>query len=220
MTFEIPLFPLHTVLFPGTPLYLHIFEERYKMMIQNCLEMDRRFGIVLIRHGQEVADDQAELHPIGCTARIIHIEPLGEGRMNIVALGEQRFFIMKVKHDQPYFSGEVEFLNLERVQNETIERNIEEMTSQVNEYLKLVNQVKPGSLDMSRLRLPEDPIALAYLSASLLQIPPLEKQPFLAATNDSELIDLVQRLYRRETTVNRQLLGVSQQEALHSARMN
>jgi Lon protease-like protein len=219
MSYSTPLFPLQTVLFPGTPLYLHIFEERYKLMVRHCLEKDRRFGVVLLRHGTDVGKT-IESYPIGCIARIVHIEPLDEGKMNIVALGEQRFITLNLDQEQDYLVGEIEILNLERTQGDITIKNSLVLGQQVTDYLKLINRVKPGSLDLSRLRLPKDPVALAYLSASLLQIPSSEKQNLLSAEKDSDLIALTQRLYRRETTVNRLLIDVSQQEALRSARLN
>jgi len=219
MSFTLPLFPLQTVLFPGTPLYLHIFEERYKLMIRNCLEMDRRFGVVLLRHGSEVGKT-GESYPIGCTARIVHIEPLDEGKMNIVALGEQRFITLSMDLGQDFPVGEVEVLDLERTLDDITFKNTAILSHQITDYLKLINKVKPGTLDLKRLRLPSEPVALAYLSASLLQIPPSEKQNLLCADSDTDLMDLTQKLYRRETTVTRSLIGVTQQDAMRTSRLN
>ena len=93
---DLPLFPLNTVLFPGMPLSLHIFEDRYKRMIGECIDSGNPFGVVLIKRGQEANGPLAEPHEIGCTARIIEVEPLSEGRMNIVVLGQKRFRILFV----------------------------------------------------------------------------------------------------------------------------
>jgi uncharacterized protein len=60
MAFELPLFPLQTVLFPGMPFVLHIFEQRYRQMIGECLRDDQPFGVVLIREGEEVGDPLVE----------------------------------------------------------------------------------------------------------------------------------------------------------------
>src|SRR5688572_13111983 len=87
--FELPLFPLNTVLFPGMPLRLHIFEERYKLMIERCYSSGAPFGGTLIRKGGEVGGG-ADPFLIGCTALITEIEPLNDGRMNIVAVGHER----------------------------------------------------------------------------------------------------------------------------------
>jgi Lon protease-like protein len=96
--FELPLFPLNTVLFPGMPLPLRIFEERYKLMIRFCIENNQPFGVVLIRQGLEALGRLAEPYEIGCTARIIEVEPLAKGQMNISTLGEKRFRICQLTH--------------------------------------------------------------------------------------------------------------------------
>ena len=66
--FELPLFPLNIVLFPGMPLSLHIFEDRYKLLIGKCLQERQPFGVVLIKKGIEALGPLAEPHHIGCTA--------------------------------------------------------------------------------------------------------------------------------------------------------
>ena len=70
---ELPLFPLNTVLFPGATLPLHIFEDRYKEMISQCIEEHRPFGVLLIRKGRE-AGDLAEPFEIGTTAHIARVD--------------------------------------------------------------------------------------------------------------------------------------------------
>jgi uncharacterized protein len=105
MGFDLPLFPLNTVLFPGMPLTLHIFEERYKLMIERCLEHRQPFGVVLIRYGKEALGSLADPHRIGCTARILDVQPLSEGRMNISALGQKRFRILELSHKKALPGG-------------------------------------------------------------------------------------------------------------------
>ncbi len=104
---ELPLFPLNSVLFPRATLALHVFEERYKEMIRSCLESDSPFGVLLIRSGSEVAD-AAEPFEVGTTARIIRVQHLGEGRMNLVCLGQQRFRLSQKVSEDPYIVGEVQ----------------------------------------------------------------------------------------------------------------
>ena len=104
---ELPLFPLHTVLFPGMPLPLHIFESRYKQMIDYCLKENSTFGVSLIHRGSEAFGPLAEPHKIGCTARIIEVQPLDDGRLNIVTVGERRFRIHSLNFDMPYLLGKV-----------------------------------------------------------------------------------------------------------------
>src|SRR5215813_12544949 len=113
---ELPLFPLNTVLFPGMALPLHIFEERYKLMIGECVKDSLPFGVVLIKSGSEVGPG-ASIHRVGTTAQITQIEQLGEGRLNIATLGHSRFRILNVNKQRPYLTGLVEDYPLQNTDN-------------------------------------------------------------------------------------------------------
>jgi Lon protease-like protein len=103
----IPLFPLHTVLFPGGVLPLHVFEERYRLLVRER----RDFGVVLIRRGSEVGPGRAEdLHEVGTLATMQRIEALPDGRFSVVARGLYRFRLLALDHSRPYQMGRVERL--------------------------------------------------------------------------------------------------------------
>jgi Lon protease-like protein len=87
---EIPLFPLNTVLFPGGPLSLRIFEPRYVDMVRNCMREGAPFGVVLIRSGVE-AGPVASAADVGTAARIIDFDQMPDGLLGIVCSGEQKF---------------------------------------------------------------------------------------------------------------------------------
>lgn len=91
----IPLFPLHTVLFPGGPLRLRIFEPRYLTMIGRCMREESGFGVALIEQGRE-AGGRARTVGVGTLARIVDFEQLAGGLLGITALGERRFRIVAV----------------------------------------------------------------------------------------------------------------------------
>ena len=133
--YMLPLFPLNTVLFPGTPISLHIFEPRYREMVHTCLEDQRAFGVVLIQQGQEALPGQAEPYPVGCTARIVHSEKLDDGRYNLTAVGEERFRIRRLDNSKPYLQGWVETLFNESPRLSTL-RRIRPLTRQVIHYLR------------------------------------------------------------------------------------
>jgi uncharacterized protein len=97
----IPLFPLHTVLFPGGPLRLRIFEPRYLDMVSRCMRENSGFGVALIVAGNEAGGGPAQTMPIGTLARIVDFEQLDDGLLGITARGERRFRIMHVhqEHD-------------------------------------------------------------------------------------------------------------------------
>ncbi|HEY7377666.1 MAG TPA: LON peptidase substrate-binding domain-containing protein, partial [Steroidobacteraceae bacterium] len=89
---EIALFPLNTVLFPGGPLPLRIFEPRYIDMVRRCLREQRGFGVVLIRSGNEVGP--AEFESVGTLARIVDFHALSDGLLGLVNVGERRFRVI------------------------------------------------------------------------------------------------------------------------------
>jgi Lon protease-like protein len=96
----LPLFPLNVVLFPGTPLPLHIFEPRYKEMIGECLARRSTFGVV-----REVEQDLAE---IGCTAEIVTVvKEYTDGRLDLVTEGRQRFELLRVNQERSFLQAEV-----------------------------------------------------------------------------------------------------------------
>ena len=107
---RIPLFPLNTVLFPKQGFPLHIFEERYKQMIQRCVDDSLPFGVVLIESGEEVGGE-AIPHKVGTTAEITAMERLQDGRMNLIAMGRSRFRIFALDRNEAYLQGDIEYLD-------------------------------------------------------------------------------------------------------------
>jgi len=109
---QVPLFPLNTVLFPGGPLPLRIFEARYLSMISYCMRHDSPFGVLLIRDGSE--DGPATTHNIGTLARITDWYQGSDGLLGITAIGEQRFrLISSTRQDDGLNIGEIEILDNE-----------------------------------------------------------------------------------------------------------
>jgi Lon protease-like protein len=106
---RLPLFPLHTVLFPEATLALQIFEPRYREMIGRCLAHDETFGVALIVEGDEVGD-QATPRRVGTEAAIIASDRSKDGRYEIVAEGRRRFEITELDKSRSYLRAEVAFL--------------------------------------------------------------------------------------------------------------
>jgi len=105
MPSRLPLFPLEVVLFPGTPLPLHIFEPRYRTMLADCLAADERFGLLPpARDGSTPRSGT-----VGCIARIRASHQLPDGRSNIVVVGERRFLLRQtLAAETPYLVGLVD----------------------------------------------------------------------------------------------------------------
>jgi Lon protease-like protein len=109
---QLPLFPLHAVLCPGVALPLHIFEDRYRLMIDRCIERMEPFGVVLIREGRETGRLDGRLAEVGTTALIRQAGQTDDGRMNIMTVGGRRFRIGGLdEHTEPYLLGNVEMLD-------------------------------------------------------------------------------------------------------------
>ena len=133
---DIPLFPLNTVLFPGNTLPLHIFEERYKLMIGQCIAEKRPFGVILIREGAEVGGP-AEPVEVGTTARIVEAQKLDDGKLNVTVIGEQRFRVLGVRRREPYLVGDVEILGLDEEADRTLSDLAAQAGSLFAEYVRL-----------------------------------------------------------------------------------
>jgi len=109
---EIPLFPLKTVLFPGGPLPLRIFETRYLDMVGRCLKADIGFGVLALRDGE--GDSTAGVHQVGTLARIIDWYQFDDGLLGITALGQSRFLLRSIRQQQDGLNlGQVDFLEAE-----------------------------------------------------------------------------------------------------------
>lgn len=198
--YELPLFPLNTVLFPNTPIALHIFEPRYKLMLEQCIATSQPFGVVLIQQGQETLGPLPEPHSIGCTAHITQVERLADGRMNMVAVGVERFRIHHLLHDKPYLVGQVEPFELTSGDALRLAQAGAELRPWVERYLTVLSQAVQNA-DFDPARLPDDPLALGYLAAALVQIPSHQKQPLLAAAEATDLLADMRTIYRREVAL-------------------
>jgi len=189
---RLPLFPLNLVLFPGMDLPLHIFEERYKDMISECMEQDAPFGVVLIKEGVEVGVP-ADPERIGTSTRILRSEFLDQGRINIMTKGQRRFEIEEIVQRVPHIVGRVRFLV--EVEGE----GCADLASQINdEYVALVRNLTALTGGYaSRVEIPEDPIDLSYAIAANLELEPHMRQSLLvtetAATRLDDLIPLLKQ---------------------------
>jgi ATP-dependent Lon protease len=140
---RIPLFPLGLVLYPGEPVPLHIFEPRYREMVRVCMEEDLPFGIV---HVSEEA-----LAEVGCTARIHRVlNRYDDGRLDVMALGEERFRIVEIYRDRPYLTAEVAPFGPEP--SEPVDPNDRERV--ITQHMKLLEMagetIRPAAYERAR----------------------------------------------------------------------
>jgi len=199
--FELPLFPLHTVLFPHQPLPLRIFEPRYRQMLDHCMEADRTFGVVLIRRGSEVGEP-AEPHEIGTVANIQDIQPQADGTLGVITEGTRRFRLLEVTQQRPYQVGLVEYL-----------QDYGDPPSQ--DQLKAIGDLSLRCLRLSlgmsgewirRANLPKDPEQMSYVLSARLPRGPRTKQRLLSArTTTDRLKELTPLMELEEQRLTRQL---------------
>ncbi len=189
---ELPLFPLNLVLFPGMPLPLHIFEDRYKAMIGDCLRNNTPFGVSLIRSGPEVGSP-AEPFTTGATARVLRSELLEQGRMNIFTKGERRYEIIEITQQEPHVAA------LVRLLDEPVGEGFTGVSAELTEeYAKLIRGLTTLSGGyMSEVTIPEDPVELSYMIAANLDAPTPLRQELLEAPTAADRLNRVIPLLRR-----------------------
>ncbi|MCP4417794.1 MAG: hypothetical protein GY805_14310 [Chloroflexi bacterium] len=200
---EIPLFPLNTVVFPGWPTPLHIFEPRYLEMVHNCVAEKSPFGIVMIKEGKAEEDTAVIPHDIGCTVEITQVEKLEDGRMLIMVVGQSRFRLLGLRSRQPYLVGEVEslpYLPEKSVPLQTAVNNLHPLL--LNYLTTLTNLVDNIKFDPSQI--PTEPEALSHIAASLLQVPLETKQSLLEAKKVSSALNFLVTQYRQEIELLKQ----------------
>ena len=201
---ELPLFPLSTVLYPGLPIPLHVFEERYREMFGRVLDGDHRFGVVAIVHGHEVGGS-AVYHPVGCIAEVRDVRRYPDGRLDVVARGERRFRIDGVAQAAPYIVAEVATLG-ESAGRSASER-IVPVTHLFNRYVTTLLEIA-GEDEIEQVDLPDDPVAASYLVAAGLQVDLPDKQNLLAVPSAAERLRTEAALLRRELSLL-QHLGIA-----------
>ena len=189
---SLPLFPLNVVLFPGMTLPLHIFEERYKAMIGDCIDREQPFGIVLIKEGRE-AGEPARPFSIGTTARIGRVERLAEGRMNILTTGERRFETTEISQQRPHLIGQVRYL--EEPEGEIPSALVSEISEEYSAFLQNLSALAGGWT--GRVEAPNDPVRLSYSIATNLDLPGRVRQELLESLTADQRLQRLLPLIKR-----------------------
>ena len=170
----IPLFPLDVVLFPGTPLPLHIFEPRYKEMIRECLAQNRMFGVV-----RAVEQGLAE---VGCTAEIVTVvKEYEDGRLDLVTEGRRRFEVLNLNEERSFLRAEV--VMIEDEPGSPAQADTDRATALHSELLALAG----ARQDLSAA----DPTALSFYLAGSLPLDLDFKQKLLGLRSEPERLTLL-----------------------------
>jgi ATP-dependent Lon protease len=190
---ELPLFPLPVVLFPGVPLPLHIFEERYQRMLADVRVTTNLFGLSFFDDAESESDRPAEGH-VGCAAEVVEVQPLEDGRSNILTVGLARYRLVSyVETDEPYLVGRVEFFEDEEEDKDLLARRAREVTEV---FARIARAVRALNDDRAALPdLPEaEPERLSFLVAAAMEMDNEIKQELLELRSGSERLARIGRL--------------------------
>jgi uncharacterized protein len=182
---SIPLFPLHTVLFPGGPLRLRIFEPRYLDMVSRCMREDSGFGVALIVAGQE-AGGAAQTVETGTLARIVDFEQLDDGLLGITARGGQRFRIVHVHRES-------DGLNVCQVEwrEDEVRAEVPPQHAVLVELLRsAIEQIGPAYGELTPAY--EDATWVGMRLAEILPLAPIERQELLELNDGPERLHWLQ----------------------------
>ena len=204
MSVSIPLFPLGLVLFPHMPLPLHIFEERYRVMMRDCQENGTGFGIVGLQDGLESGGGPARPYAVGTLAQLRRVEELEDGRFNILVVGASRFRVSGISTRRPYLTAHVEWLRDGSGDGARSQRLAARVATLFQRYATALRELADESA--AEIDLPDDPELLSYLVAASLQVDNRHKQPLLEMDDaDTRLAGCVRLLGRELVLLSRRL---------------
>lgn len=182
----LPIFPLNLVLFPGAPQLLHIFEPRYRQMLADCERGDRQFGLSFLESNQ-LGETLPPVGSVGCQADIRTVQPLPDGRSNILAVGTQRYVLRGyVPTDRLYLTGDIETFDDED-DGEVPHDFEQEIRRTFAEFVAAMSALQ--GREAVSLDLPRDARALSFRIAAELAVPAALKQRLL------ELRSVARRLH-------------------------
>lgn len=179
-TTTLPMFPLGSVLFPSLVLPLHVFEPRYRALVEDCLAGDGEFGVVLIERGSEVGGGDVRTD-VGTVAHILQVERFDDGRFAVAAVGTRRIRVRRWLDDDPYPRAEVEDWEDEG----PAVVPLDDLEVLLRRALALAAELgeAPAPLDVT---LAEDPALATFQVAALAPIGPADAQAVLATADADE----------------------------------
>jgi Lon protease-like protein len=202
---RLALFPLRTVVYPGLALQLHVFEERYRELVRDLVDLPedepKQFGVIAIRRGREVdAEEVPELHNVGCATVIRQLAAHADGRFDLETAGTRRFRLLSVDDTlHAYYAGEVEWLE------EPLGDDAPVWAARVVKLFHDYRAALSGEEGADAQALPDDPLVLSYLVSAAVVLDLPEKQMLLAAPDAAVRLRMLASLLRRETALIGQL---------------
>ena len=168
---ELPLFPLpEVVLFPQEVLPLHIFESRYRIMLQSVLETDSMFGVI------KWDTNTKSMANVGCCAQILKHQTSEDGRSNIITLGQQRFQVLEIIRSTPFFSAMVSWISDDNVENlQKLDHQKDLVTEALNDVISLTSKLTNTKKNLPD-KLPSNPMELSFWIGAHLGGPVADEQ--------------------------------------------
>ena len=200
-----PMFPLGTVLFPGVTLPLHVFEPRYRELVEACLDGTPEFGVVLIERGSDVGGGDARFD-VGCVARIVAATRLDDGRWVLETVGTRRVRIARWLDDAAYPKAEVVDW-YDPPAAAAAERRRAEVEASMRRVLALASEMGEDVADATA-SLDREPILASYQMSALAPLGPLDRQSLLGAETVTARLELLGRMLdEQEAVLARRLSG-------------
>ncbi|NLV54212.1 MAG: hypothetical protein GXY13_01225 [Acidimicrobiales bacterium] len=189
------MFPLGTVLLPGTPLALHVFEPRYREMVRTCLDGDRSFGVVMIERGSEVGGGDVR-SDVGTRAHLVEVAATPDGRYRLLAVGGERLRVLRWLDDDPHPWAEVEAWPDPPVADADAHRGaLDEVTARLDRVRALqVDLGEPPAPVPATTDGGLTPEAATHRLAACLPVGPFDRQRLLASPDGASRLALAVRL--------------------------
>lgn len=182
-----PMFPLESVLLPGMVLPLHVFEDRYRTLVRDCLAGEQEFGVVLIERGSEVGGGDVRSQ-VGTIAQIVQAEEAEDGRWVVVAVGIRRFRVQEWLDDDPYPRADlVDWPDeADGVDDADLDQLYRQQVSALRKVLAM--SVELGASVDATAEVSQDPLPGSYHLSVLAPIGSLDRQRLLAADGPRDRI--------------------------------
>jgi ATP-dependent Lon protease len=191
---ELPLFPLPLVLFPGVPLPLHVFEERYRRLLEDVRVSNNLFGLSYFDPNAVGALERPEVGHVGCATEVVEVQPLPDGRSNILTVGVARYRITDyVESGEPYLVARVEFFEDEESDAALLGKRAAEVAEMFTRIARAMRSINDERGELPQLPL-EDPERLSFLVAAVVEMEAEAKQQLLELRSTAERLRRVYAL--------------------------
>jgi ATP-dependent Lon protease len=191
---ELPLFPLPLVLFPGVPLPLHVFEERYRRLLADVRVSNNLFGLSYFEPGAAEASERPAVGHVGCATEVVEVQPLPDGRSNILTVGVVRYRVTDyVETGEPYLVARVEFFEDEDADAAVLRKRAGEVAGMFTRIARAMRSINDERGDPPELPT-EEPERLSFLVAAVVEMEADAKQQLLELRSTAERLRRVYTL--------------------------